>query len=186
MKTIARTLIITSVAGLAACASPGMKEVEKPRTDLQVVEEKVEKPVVTAVTEGRGADTTAIGGAYSGHPLDNPASPLSTRVIYFEYDSSVIQPNFRPVVEAHAKYIAANPGAVVKLEGHADERGSREYNVALGERRAQSVNQVISLTGAGRNQVSTVSYGEERPVALGHDEGSWYQNRRVEIIYTAR
>lgn len=186
MKAITRGLIITSVVGLAACASPGMKDAQKPKTDLQVMEEKVEQPVVTGVAEGMGADTSAIGSGFRGHALDNPDSPLSSRVIYFEYDSSVLPADSRAIVEAHARYIASNPGSRVKLEGHADERGSREYNVGLGERRAQAVNQVLTLTGAGRDQISTVSFGEERPAALGHDEESWRLNRRVEIVYTAR
>ena len=115
--------------------------------------------------------------------LNDPQSPLSVRVIYFEYDSSDIRPEYRKTVEAHAAYLAANPGTTIRLEGHADERGSREYNLALGERRAQSIKSQMTLLGASTNQIRTVSYGEERPAIDGHDESAWSENRRVEIIY---
>jgi len=87
------------------------------------------------------------------------------------------------VVAAHAKYLAGHPGTRVRLEGHTDERGSREYNIGLGERRAQSVRRALLLQGAADAQISTVSYGEERPAAPGHDEAAWAKNRRVEIVY---
>jgi peptidoglycan-associated lipoprotein len=115
--------------------------------------------------------------------LNDPTSPLSQRIIYFDYDSSEIRQEYRATVEAHAAFLAANPTLTVSLEGHADERGSREYNLALGERRAQSVKRQMVLLGANGSQIRTTSYGEERPVVQGHDEGSWSQNRRVEIIY---
>ncbi len=105
------------------------------------------------------------------------------RVIYFDYDSDVIRPEYRKVVEAHAAHMVANPRAAITLEGHADERGSREYNLALGERRAQVVREQLTLLGGSGAQVRTVSYGEERPAAEGHDEQAYAMNRRVEIIY---
>ena len=115
--------------------------------------------------------------------LDDPNSPLATRIIYFDFDSSEVQAQYRPVVEAHAKYLAANPNVSITLEGHADERGSREYNLALGERRAESVKQQMTVLGASSAQIRLVSYGEERPAIDGHDDYSWSQNRRVEILY---
>jgi len=115
--------------------------------------------------------------------LDDPQGPLSVRIIYFEYDSSDIQSEYREAVEAHAAYLVANPSTIVTLEGHADERGSREYNLALGERRAQTVKRRMTLLGASPDQIRTVSYGEERPAVDNHDDYSWSQNRRVEIIY---
>ena len=115
--------------------------------------------------------------------LDDPQSLLAVRIIYFEYDSSDIKSEDRATIEAHAAYLVANPNTNVTLEGHADERGSREYNLALGERRAQTVKRQMTLLGASPNQISTVSYGEERPAIEGHDDYSWSQNRRVEIIY---
>ena len=131
-----------------------------------------------ATSYGTGADS--LGGISE---LDDPQNPLSIRVIYFEYDSSEIQEQFREVVEAHSAYLANNPNVTVVLEGHADERGSREYNLALGERRAQTVKRQIALLGVPNTQIRTTSYGEERPAVDGHDEASWSQNRRVEILY---
>lgn len=138
---------------------------------------------------GTGADGTGAAGSgsgFSGSALDDPSSPLSKRRVHFEYDSYVISSEYRPVVEAHAQYLAQNPGAAVTLEGHADERGSREYNIALGERRAESVKQIMLAIGASPRQITSVSFGEEKPLQDCHDEGCWWQNRRVEIIYTAR
>ena len=113
----------------------------------------------------------------------DPSNPLSKRIVYFAYDSDSIRPEYRAVVEAHARYLRDNPGAKVRLEGHADERGTREYNIALGERRAKSVQQTMLFGGAGASQLSTLSYGEERPVVRGTGDSSWQQNRRVEIVY---
>jgi peptidoglycan-associated lipoprotein len=115
--------------------------------------------------------------------LDDPQSLLYERTIYFEYDSSEIQAPYRALIEAHALYLVANPNVIVTLEGHADERGSREYNLALGERRSLSAKRQMVLLGAGSAQIRTVSYGEERPLETGHDEYSWSRNRRVEILY---
>jgi len=129
---------------------------------------------------------SASGGGFQGNPLDDPASLLSTRIIYFAYDADQINPQDRPVIEAHGRYLADNPNAAVTLEGHADERGSREYNVALGERRANSVRELMTLLGANSAQIRVVSYGEERSAVEGHDELAWSRNRRVEIVYRNR
>ncbi len=115
--------------------------------------------------------------------LDDPTSLLSVRIIYFEYDSSDVKQEDRTTVEAHAAFLVANPDMIITLEGHADERGSREYNLALGERRALTVQRQMTLIGASPEQIRTVSYGEERPAIDEHDDYSWSQNRRVEIIY---
>lgn len=127
-----------------------------------------------------GTEDDKISGISS---LDDPQGPLSVRIIYFEYDSSDIQSEYRETVEAHAAYLVANPNTIVTLEGHADERGSREYNLALGERRAHTVKRQMTLLGASPDQIPTVSYGEERPAIDDHDDYSWSQNRRVEILY---
>lgn len=135
-----------------------------------------------------GADASSAygGGSFDGHPLDNPTSLLSKRTVYFDFDKSDVKPDDREIIAAHAAYLSNNSGARVTLEGHADERGSREYNIGLGERRANAVLKLMLLQGASRDQVSTVSYGEERPVDSGHNESAWRLNRRVEIIYTSR
>ena len=132
---------------------------------------------------GSAALAAGAGGDWAGNPLNNPNSPLYNKVIYFEYDSTEIRPEYRDVIRAHAQYLAANPSLTVRLEGHADERGSREYNIALGQRRADTVNRLMSVEGAAGAQMITVSYGEERPASFGQSEESWSLNRRVELVY---
>jgi peptidoglycan-associated lipoprotein len=124
-----------------------------------------------------GADMTGSG------EYNDPNSPQA-KVIYFMLDSSEVQPDFVPVVIAHAQYLVANPSIHIILEGNSDERGSREYNVALGEQRASSVANMMKAHGVADSQLQTVSYGEEKPAAMGSDESAWEQNRRVEIVYT--
>ncbi len=116
--------------------------------------------------------------------LNDPNSPLSQRVLYFELDSSQIKDEDRDILAVHAEFLAAHSDITIVLEGHADERGSREYNIALGEKRAKAVKQIMTLQGVTENQVQVISFGEERPVALGHDNSAWSLNRRVEILYT--
>lgn len=108
---------------------------------------------------------------------------LSERVIYFGYDSDDVLPEYQNVVNAHAEWLASHTDSNLVLEGHADERGSSEYNVALGERRALSVSRTMRTLGASDSQIRVLSYGEEKPSTSGHDEGSWQQNRRVELFY---
>lgn len=126
------------------------------------------------------------GGAYgdTAGDLDSATGPLSQRVIYFSYDSDDVLPEYQPVVTAHAGYLAAHAGQTAVLEGHADERGSSEYNIALAERRARSVERSLRLQGVGGDQIQIVSYGEEKPAVAGHEESSWQRNRRVEIVYS--
>ncbi|HEY5738395.1 MAG TPA: peptidoglycan-associated lipoprotein Pal [Gammaproteobacteria bacterium] len=116
--------------------------------------------------------------------LEQSDGPLANRTIYFEYDSASLTDESIAILETHGNFIAANGEVRVRLEGHADERGSREYNIGLGDRRAQSVRRVLLFQGAATNQIDTVSYGEERPVDSGHSEEAWAKNRRVELIYT--
>ena len=111
---------------------------------------------------------------------------MSRRVIYFAYDQSTIEPEYFEILDAHSELLASNPNLTIRLEGHADERGSREYNVALSERRAQAVKQFMDLKGVGSKQSQTVAYGEELPVDPGHNEAAWSKNRRVEIKYIGR
>ncbi len=116
--------------------------------------------------------------------LEDPNSLLSKRVLYFDLDSSQISGEARDIITAHAEFLAQHPDISIILEGHADERGTREYNLALGERRAKSVQQLFLLQGVAQNQIQIISFGEERPVALDHNESAWRLNRRVEILYS--
>jgi peptidoglycan-associated lipoprotein len=124
-------------------------------------------------------------GAVAGKALDakTRADLLGKRRVYFAFDSSSIDDENRTIIEVHAAHLSANKNLKVVFEGHADERGTREYNLALGERRAQAVDRMAKLLGVGADRVKVVSYGEEKPVAMDHNEAAWALNRRVEIIY---
>lgn len=115
--------------------------------------------------------------------LAEPDTPLATRIIYFDYDSAKVRDDSLPTIESHGLFLAENGNVTVTLKGHTDERGSREYNIALGDRRAQSVRRMLLFQGASTDQVETVSYGEEEPAEMGHDEAAWSKNRRVELVY---
>ncbi len=116
-------------------------------------------------------------------PLNDPASPLARRSVYFQFDSFVVQPEYQPVVENHARYLTTNPNRHVVLEGNTDESGSREYNLALGQKRADAVRRALSTLGVNDSQMESISFGEEKPRALGSDEASMAENRRVDINY---
>jgi peptidoglycan-associated lipoprotein len=115
--------------------------------------------------------------------LKDPGNILSRRSVFFDFDSNLVKDEFRPLVTAHARYLQQNPGAKIRIEGHADERGSREYNIALGQRRSEAVKQMMQLLGARPEQIESVSFGEEKPRGTGHDEASWAENRRGDIAY---
>jgi peptidoglycan-associated lipoprotein len=135
---------------------------------------------------GGGASTTAAGrdgGITVAAEAEEQRRLLEQLIVYFEFDRADIRPEFNALLAAHGQYLASNPNALLRLEGHADERGSREYNIGLGELRAQAVRRILMLQGASASQVSTVSYGEERPASLGSDEEAYSLNRRVELVY---
>jgi peptidoglycan-associated lipoprotein len=132
-----------------------------------------------------GADTAGMAGrgGYTAADLNNPSSPLYQRVIYFAYDSDEIQPQFIEILRAHASYLSGNQSARVILEGHTDERGTREYNLALGDHRADTVRRFLLAEGVPEGRIQTMSYGEERPADTGHSEPAWALNRRVQLVY---
>ncbi|MGM0679590.1 MAG: peptidoglycan-associated lipoprotein Pal [Pseudomonadota bacterium] len=135
----------------------------------------------------QGGDLSFSGDLGSGarmEELNDPDSPLSKRVLYFDFDSSKVTEEQREIIDAHAAFLSRNPEVSVVLEGHADERGTREYNLALGERRAKAVEQLLQVQGVAADQIQVISFGEERPVALDHNESAWRLNRRVEILYS--
>ncbi|MDH5386955.1 MAG: peptidoglycan-associated lipoprotein Pal [Gammaproteobacteria bacterium] len=134
--------------------------------------------------DGTGASAgQALSASYEAGAINDANSVLAGRVIYFDFDSSKVASDFVELVKHHGKYLSANPGAKIRLEGHTDERGTREYNVALADRRAQSVERLLMFQGASSDQITTISYGEEKPASLGHDEDSWHLNRRAELVY---
>ncbi len=170
---------------LAACGTTGTTEMDTAVTE-PVVEETQEAPIAIEQPTVAVVTPVEVVAGFDGHPLDDPDSLLSQRVVYFDFDKSDISDQARDIIAAHAGYLSDHPGASITLEGHADERGSREYNMGLGERRANAVRQVMMLQGASASQIEVISYGEERPAAFGHDEASWALNRRAEILYKRR
>jgi peptidoglycan-associated lipoprotein len=191
MKHLKLVSLLFPLCLLAACSSSSTKEDPSAATDV-IVEERGGDGASTSGIDGQGvegseygAETQVIVGedAYQGNELNDPDSPLSNRVVYFEYDSASVRSEDIPTLEAHAAYLAENPNITVRVEGHTDDRGSREYNLALGERRALSIRQLLMLQGASIEQFQVSSYGEERPAMEGMDESAWSLNRRVEIIY---
>ena len=161
---------------LAACATQTRETPDEPQPPMQP-DEPVTRPVET--------DRVDPNDFSQPRNLSNPDSLLSQREIYFDFDRSDVRPEYLPVIRAHAAYVRANPTARMLLEGHADERGSREYNLGLGERRGISVIDLMTAERAPRGQIEVISYGEERPVCRQSSETCWERNRRVEIVYTA-
>lgn len=139
----------------------------------------------SALSGMAGAGYTGVSGnnAFLGPEFSDPNNPLSRSTIYFIYDSSEVQPDFIPVINAHAKYLVAHPNQRLNLEGHADERGSPEYNIALGDQRAKAVAQLMKAQGVADSQLQLISYGEEKPAVMGSDESAYERNRRVEMGY---
>jgi peptidoglycan-associated lipoprotein len=131
-----------------------------------------------------GSNTAAGVASGAGPGVAGPsAGELKNRIIYFDFDSSEVKAEYNALITAHARYLASNASIRVRIEGNTDERGSREYNIGLGERRAQSVRRALMLQGVADSQITTVSYGEERPAVTGHTEEAWSRNRRAEIVY---
>lgn len=139
-----------------------------------------------ADSSGANADAANAGSVGSDDDAAGPQGGLlAKRIIYFDFDSSDIKGEGNDVVAAHSKYLSGHATTRVRLEGNTDDRGSREYNIGLGERRAQAVRRALLLQGATEAQIATVSYGAERPAVVGNDEAAWSKNRRVEIVYLA-
>src|SRR6185437_1518139 len=133
---------------------------------------------------GPGGAQSNVAPVVTDSAAGTVAGPANvSRLIYFDYDSYVIKPEFQSLIDAHARFMRANPQRRVSLEGHTDERGGREYNLALGQRRAEAVRRALGLLGVADNQMEAVSFGKEKPAATGSDESAWSQNRRVEISY---
>jgi peptidoglycan-associated lipoprotein len=173
MKHVLKVVLATAVIALAACKGGG-----------ETVPDSVDNG-------GVGANDGALTSGNNNGP-GITVTPEQARindilrnnlVVYFDYDQADLRPEFNEMLQVHGRNLSRNPNMQVRLEGHADERGSREYNIGLGERRAQAVRRVLMLQGATAQQLSTVSYGEERPAQTGSDEEAWRLNRRVELVY---
>ena len=155
-----------------------------------------QKPAATAPVEGKpgapqAVQTQPVKPVTPGKPgaspfaaLKDPSSILSKRTVYFDFDKFDVKPEYRPLVEAHAKFLRENPSAKMLIQGNADERGSREYNVGLGQRRSDAVKKMLTLLGAREDQIEAVSLGEEKPACAEHSEECWAKNRRDDMLYS--
>lgn len=170
MNTTTRILLTALLCTAAVACSKKVKEAPPPATE----------PAPPAVTE-----PASTSGVYTPGDLDSD-SCLRTRVVYFDFDQDAVRPEFEAAMACHAKYLTDRPSSRMNLEGNADERGSREYNMGLAERRGNAVSSALQANGGSGGQVSVISYGEERPTCTESTEECWAKNRRVEIVYTAK
>jgi peptidoglycan-associated lipoprotein len=170
MNTPIRVLVLALAMAGVACKKEVVKPMEEP---------PVQPPVVT--------DTTPVPAESWTNPALLDTKPcLVSRVAYFDYDQSNIKSEAMEMLRCHGKWLASNPGARISLEGHADERGTREYNLGLGERRGNAVRDLLLANGGRSEQVAVISYGEERPICTDSEDSCWSKNRRAEIVYTAK
>jgi peptidoglycan-associated lipoprotein len=164
-------LILSSALVLTACGSAVKLD------DKAKIEDRTATPTASADTR------TVQQVSTSTDPLNDPQGVLAKRSVYFDYDSYIVKDEFKPVVEAHGKYLVSHKDRKVVIQGNTDERGGSEYNLALGQKRAEAVRKSLSLLGVPDSQMEAVSFGKEKPKATGHDEAAWAENRRADIAY---
>lgn len=168
-------IMLTGALLVTACSSPVKLD------DKASVEDR------TGGTSGQAADPRTVGTVNSTRsgmdPLNDPQGVLAKRSIYFDLDSYTVKDEFKPVLEAHARFLNANKSRQIVIQGNTDERGGREYNLALGQKRAEAVRRAMTLLGVQESQLEAVSFGKEKPKALGSDEAAWAENRRADIAY---
>lgn len=168
MRTLTSVFILSSALLMAACSSTKLN-------DKAPVEDRAGSSM---------ADPRSVGTVNaSSDPLNDPQGVLAKRSVYFDFDSYIVKPEFQQVVENHAKYLKNNQGRKIIIQGNTDDRGGAEYNLALGQKRAEAVRKSLSLLGVPESQMEAVSLGKEKPKALGNDEAAWAENRRADIVY---
>ena len=174
MRNTATTLISLTAASLllAACSSTPVAEPAK--------------PVAAKTAPAPDSRTIQTVDTKSVDPLDDPKGELAKRSVYFDYDKYDLRDDGKPVVTSHSKYLVAHKDRKIIVQGNTDERGGSEYNLALGQKRAEAVRKSLSLLGVAESQIEAVSLGKEKPKATGHDEASWAENRRADIVYAAK
>jgi peptidoglycan-associated lipoprotein len=172
MKNVLWIVLVAAVCSITACGKSNTRD------DASSANTNTVTP--SSSTTGSNSDRNIAVSELEA----KQAKLLQTLVVYFDYDQAEIRPEFNELLAAHGQFLAKNAAATLRLEGNTDERGSREYNIGLGERRAQAVRRALMLQGAAANQLTTVSYGEERPASTGSNEESWRLNRRVELVYS--
>jgi peptidoglycan-associated lipoprotein len=161
--------VVAGAVLLSACSSTPLND----NTAAQ------KAPAAAATTDARSVATVNV----ASDPLNDPKGALAKRSVYFDFDSSLVKPDAKPVLETHAGYLASNKGRKIVIQGNTDERGGAEYNLALGQKRAEAVRKSLALLGVQESQMEAVSFGKEKPKATGHDEASWAENRRADIAY---
>lgn len=171
-STVTFVTLISSALLLAACGS------------TVKVNEPSAVPKQTAATPDQR--TVATVNAVTADALDDPKSALAKRSVYYDFDSYIVKDEFKPLISAHAKYLSANKGRKIVIQGNADERGGSEYNLALGQKRAEAVRKSLAVSGVSDAQMEAISFGKEKPKASGSDEASWAENRRADIVYSAK
>lgn len=178
------TGIVMLAVFLAACSSKQVKEEPKAAVEDKSPAATTTTKAPEAVKEAPAATTAPVTEQkMEVNPLKDPNNILSKRSIYFDFDKDEVKAEYRPLVEAHAKYLSSHADAKVMLQGNADDRGSREYNLALGQKRSVAVKKVMNVLGVADKQIETVSYGEEKPQCSDKAEACWAQNRRADIVY---
>jgi len=177
--------ILALVAALSGCSSVSLQEGQVPVEDRSGTATGADAAARTdAGAEARNAAQSRVAAVAADNSAVLAAGPAGVgRLIYFDYDSVAIKPEFQGQIEGHARFLRANASRRIAIEGHTDERGGREYNLALGQRRAEAVRRALSLLGVPDTQVEAVSFGKEKPAATGADESTWSKNRRAEIHY---
>lgn len=171
--TTTLALVLASALGLTACGS----SVKLDDKNVKVEERSGTAP---ATADARTVAPLTTG---STDPLNDPKGILAKRSVYFDFDSFIVKDEFKPMVEAHAKYLTSNKGRKIVIQGNTDERGGREYNLALGQKRAEAVRKSLSVLGVADSQMEAVSFGKEKPKATGSDEAAWAENRRADLAY---
>jgi len=175
-RLIPSAFVLSAVLALAACGSSVKLD------EGATVEER---PATATTTAPTTSDTRTVSPVTTTQtdPLNDPKGILARRSVYFDFDSFIVKDEFKPVLAAHAQYLTANPRHRIVIQGHTDERGGREYNLALGQKRAEAVLRSLSLLGVPEARMEAISFGEEKPKALGSDEEAWAENRRADIVY---
>ncbi len=190
-KSTLAVLAATTLVALTGCSStPESAKPVEDRTATTTGPSTSGSSADAASTSGVGAPGAAVATVTAGTPrgesnsaLRDPRSPLSRREIFYDYDSFIVKDEYKPLLEAHAAYLKTNRNARVKIEGNTDERGSREYNLALGQKRSESVKRVLTLLGVSDSQIDTVSLGEEKPRNPASNEAAYSENRRCDLAY---
>jgi len=178
-----KSLLASAVlaALLAACSSTAVKD--KPAAPVEDSSKSSAQTAPAPAADDGASTGTASQDSVGVNPLKDPNNILSKRSVYFDFDKDEVKAEYRPLVDAHAKYLQANPNAKVMIQGNADSRGSREYNLALGQRRSVAVKKAMNVVGAQDKQIETVSYGEEKATQTCKDDGCWSHDRRADIVY---